>query len=137
MIRFAADENFNHTITRGLLRRQPDLDIVRAQDVGLAGAKDEVVLEWAASEGRVLLTQDARTILGACRLAMNSPICLATDWSIGSTSHPCLSKRAIEALRGPPRHDCARAPAGMRMGKPRSWARCRSASSRIGRCSSA
>lgn len=62
MIRFAADENFNHTITRGLLRRQPNLDIVRIQDVGLVGAKDEVVLEWAASEGRVLLTQDARTV---------------------------------------------------------------------------
>ena len=62
MIQFAADENFNHTITRGLLRQRPDLDIVRVQDVGLAGAQDEIVLEWAAGDGRVLLTQDARTI---------------------------------------------------------------------------
>jgi predicted nuclease of predicted toxin-antitoxin system len=62
VIRFAADENFNHTITRGLLRRRPDLDIVRVQDVGLSGAEDEVVLEWAAREGRVLLTQDVKTI---------------------------------------------------------------------------
>ena len=76
MIRFAADENFNHTITRGLLRRQPDLDVVRVQDVGLVGAKDEVVLEWAASEGRVLLTQDARTItkLAFHRVRMAKPM---------------------------------------------------------------
>lgn len=62
MIRFAADENFNHTITRGLFRQRPDLDIVRVQDAGLTGAEDDVVLEWAAGEGRVLLTQDAKTI---------------------------------------------------------------------------
>ncbi len=31
----AADENFNNDIIRGLLRRKPDLDIVRIQDVGL------------------------------------------------------------------------------------------------------
>ncbi len=62
MIRFAADENFNHTITRGLLRRRPDLDLVRVQDVGLSGAEDGVLLEWAAREGRILLTQDAKTI---------------------------------------------------------------------------
>ena len=29
MLRFAADENFNNDIVRGLLRRAPDLDIVR------------------------------------------------------------------------------------------------------------
>jgi len=62
LIRFAADENFNHTITRGLLRRRPDLDVVRIQDVGLSGAEDEAVLDWTAREGRVLLTQDAKTI---------------------------------------------------------------------------
>ena len=47
MIRFAADENFNNNIVRGLLRRKPDLDIVRIQDVGFSGADDETVLEWA------------------------------------------------------------------------------------------
>jgi len=30
MIRFAVDENFNNAILRGLLRRNPDLDIIRA-----------------------------------------------------------------------------------------------------------
>ncbi len=62
MLRLAADENFNNNIIRGLLRRQPDLDIVRIQDIGLSGADDPTVLEWAAQEGRVLLTHDVSTI---------------------------------------------------------------------------
>ena len=32
VIRFAADDNLNDTITRGLRRRQPAIDIVRVQD---------------------------------------------------------------------------------------------------------
>ena len=35
--RMAADEHFNNDIVRGVLRRQPDLDIVRIQDAGLSG----------------------------------------------------------------------------------------------------
>ena len=48
MLRLAADENFNGDIVRGLLRRNPKLDIVRIQDVGLSGADDPSVLQWAA-----------------------------------------------------------------------------------------
>jgi len=62
MLLLAADENFNNDIIRGLLRRKPDLDIVRVQDVGLSGADDSTVLEWAAQEGRILLTHDVTTI---------------------------------------------------------------------------
>ena len=62
MIRLAADENFNNDILRGLLRREPGLDIVRLQDAGLSGADDPSVLAWAADEGRVLLTHDVSTI---------------------------------------------------------------------------
>ena len=62
MLRLAADENFNNDILRGLVRRQADLDIVRVQDVGLSGADDASVLEWAAREDRVLLTHDVATI---------------------------------------------------------------------------
>lgn len=40
MLRLLADENFNGDIVRALLLRQPDLDIVRVQDVGLAGIGD-------------------------------------------------------------------------------------------------
>jgi len=62
VLQLAADENFNNDIVRGLVRRKPDLDIVRVQDVGLSGANDAGVLEWAANEGRVLVTHDAATI---------------------------------------------------------------------------
>jgi hypothetical protein len=62
MLRLAADENFNNNILRGLRRRRPDLDVVRVQDAGLSGADDPTVLEWAAGEGRVLLTHDVSTV---------------------------------------------------------------------------
>jgi len=62
MLRLAADENFNNDIVRGLLRRKPDLVIMRVQDVGLSEADDPTVLEWAAQEGSVLLTHDVTTI---------------------------------------------------------------------------
>ena len=61
-MRWVADENFNNDIVRGLLRRKPDVDIVRVQDVGLSGADDPTLLEWAADEGRILLTHDVSTI---------------------------------------------------------------------------
>jgi hypothetical protein len=44
VLRLAADENFNSDIVRGVLRRSPDLDLVRVQDVGLSGADDQAVL---------------------------------------------------------------------------------------------
>jgi hypothetical protein len=62
MLRLLADENFNGSIVRGLLRRHPDVDVVRVQDVGLSGADDCIVLAWAATEGRVLLTHDQHTV---------------------------------------------------------------------------
>jgi hypothetical protein len=40
MLRLLADENFNGDIVRGLSLRQPDIDLVRVQAVGLAGAMD-------------------------------------------------------------------------------------------------
>jgi hypothetical protein len=62
VLQLAADENFNNNIVRGVLRRKPDTDIVRVQDVGLSGADDPRILNWAAQEGRVLLTHDVSTI---------------------------------------------------------------------------
>jgi hypothetical protein len=64
MLRLAADENFNNDIVRGLWRRRPDLDTARVQDVGLSGADDPTILEWAAQENRVLLTHDVTTMTG-------------------------------------------------------------------------
>ncbi len=62
MLRLLADENFNSDIVRGLLRRQLDLDIVRAQDVGLAESDDPDILAWAAANNRIVLTHDRATM---------------------------------------------------------------------------
>jgi predicted nuclease of predicted toxin-antitoxin system len=61
-MRLLADENFNGSILRGLIRRLPDIDIVRIQDVGLIHADDPAILQWAANEGRILLTHDVATV---------------------------------------------------------------------------
>lgn len=62
MLRLAADENFNNDIVWGFLRRNPAIDIVRVQDVGLSGVDDPTILEWVAQMQRVLLTHDAKTV---------------------------------------------------------------------------
>jgi hypothetical protein len=61
-LKFLADENFSAVILRGLLRKAPDLDIIRVQDEGLASTDDRITLEWAAKNGRVLLTHDIKTM---------------------------------------------------------------------------
>jgi hypothetical protein len=61
-LRFLTDEDFDNDLRRGLRRRLPELDVVRAQDVGLAGASDPMILEFAAVEERILLTHDVSTM---------------------------------------------------------------------------
>jgi predicted nuclease of predicted toxin-antitoxin system len=75
-MKLLADENFDNNIVRGLLRRNPDIDIVRVQDVGLSGQDDPTVLKWAAHENRILLTHDVATITRYAyeRMAENKPI---------------------------------------------------------------
>ena len=63
MFRLLVDENLNNNIFRALLRQKPDLDIVSAQDVNLSGADDPTIIEWAAQQGRALLTHDASTLM--------------------------------------------------------------------------
>ena len=62
MFHLISDQNLNERIIRGLSRRVAHLDLVRAFDVGLARVDDPVLLEWAAAEGRILLTHDVNTI---------------------------------------------------------------------------
>ena len=53
---------------RGLLRKCPEFDIVRVQDVNLSEKDDKTVLEWAAANSRVLVSHDVTTITDhACR----------------------------------------------------------------------
>jgi hypothetical protein len=65
MLRLAADENFDGRIVRGLFRVLPELDLVRVQDTPLLQAEDAAVLEWAAQEGRLVLTHDVGTMTAA------------------------------------------------------------------------
>jgi predicted nuclease of predicted toxin-antitoxin system len=62
MLRLLADENLNGDIVRGLLLRQPDLDLVRVQDVGLAGMDDAGILAWSADNDRIVVTHDRATM---------------------------------------------------------------------------
>ncbi len=62
MIHLLADENFHGDMLRGLPRTEPKLDILRVQDTDLYQAADPVVLEWAASANRILLTHDVKTM---------------------------------------------------------------------------
>jgi hypothetical protein len=62
VLKLVRDENFDGVILRGLYRRRPDLDVARVQDVGLSAASDPDILEWAAAEGRIVLTHDRDTM---------------------------------------------------------------------------
>src|SRR2546421_11960978 len=64
MIRLLIDENIAGAVVRGVRSRLADLDLVRVQDVGLRTATDEVILEWAAAEGRVIVSRDRHTLIG-------------------------------------------------------------------------
>jgi predicted nuclease of predicted toxin-antitoxin system len=62
MLSLLSDENFNGDIIRGLFLRQPKLDLVRVQDVGLQENDDPSILEWAAINNRILIAHDRATM---------------------------------------------------------------------------
>jgi hypothetical protein len=62
MLRLLSDENLNGDIIRGLFLRQPDLDLIRVQDVGLIEIEDPAILAWAAENQRIVITHDRATM---------------------------------------------------------------------------
>jgi hypothetical protein len=64
MLPLAADESLHGHIVRGLRRREPSIDLVSIEEAGLGGSTDPEVLEWAATEGRILVSQDENTMIG-------------------------------------------------------------------------
>jgi predicted nuclease of predicted toxin-antitoxin system len=62
MLRLLTDEDVHGDIVDGLRRRQPALDLVRVQDVGLRHTPDPIILEWAAQQGRVVVSVDKKTL---------------------------------------------------------------------------
>ncbi|MCZ7644977.1 MAG: DUF5615 family PIN-like protein [Planctomycetota bacterium] len=64
MLTLLSDENLNGGLLHAILHAQAELDLVRVQDVGLSGAADSEILEWAAAENRILLSHDKETLIG-------------------------------------------------------------------------
>ena len=62
MLRLLIDEDVHGDIVDGLRRRQPALDLVRVQDIGLRHTPDPIILEWAAQQGRVVVSVDKKTL---------------------------------------------------------------------------
>lgn len=84
-MKWLADENFRNAIIRGLLRKAPTLDILRAQDVPeVADQDDLILLRFATAEGRVVVTHDLSTMIPAMREQVRdasrcAPIVLVPD----------------------------------------------------------
>jgi hypothetical protein len=90
MLRLVSDADVHGDIIRGLRRRLPEIDLVRVQDALPQGTPDPDILAWAASEKRVLITNDRNTMVGFAykRVAAGEPVpgLIATinEQSIGS-----------------------------------------------------
>lgn len=63
-VRFQADVDLDGRILRGLRRTAPEIDMRSAAAAGLDGLKDPDVLRIAADSGRILVSQDRRTMPG-------------------------------------------------------------------------
>jgi predicted nuclease of predicted toxin-antitoxin system len=75
-VRFQADADLDGRILRGLRRLAPEIDFRTAADAGLAGLQDPEVLRIAAESGRILVSQDRRTMpahFARSRLALGVP----------------------------------------------------------------
>ena len=76
MLSLLIDENFDQRILLGLRLRLPQLDYLIVQDIGLGGVDDPGLLDWAAREGRVIVTHDVNTMAGfsSARLRESLPM---------------------------------------------------------------
>ena len=63
-VRYQADADLNEDIVTGVRRRAPEIDFQTAHEAGLDGMQDFEVLAFAASEGRILVTHDRKTMPG-------------------------------------------------------------------------
>jgi hypothetical protein len=66
-IRFQADSDLKFAIVTAVRRREPAIDFASAQESALDGLGDPELLDRAASQGRVLVSHDRRTMLNHFR----------------------------------------------------------------------
>src|SRR3954466_5934865 len=90
MLRLASDADVHGDIIRGLRRRRPEIDLIRAQDALPVGTPDPEVLAWAETQNRILITNDRNTMVGYAyrRVAAGEQVpglIVTTNWqSIGA-----------------------------------------------------
>jgi Domain of unknown function (DUF5615) len=75
-VKFLADSDLNQDVVKGVLRREPAVDFRSAGAAGLGGLGDLEVLAIAASEGRLLVSHDRKTMpyaFGEWTAAKGSP----------------------------------------------------------------
>ncbi|HET9320244.1 MAG TPA: DUF5615 family PIN-like protein [Bryobacteraceae bacterium] len=66
-VKFQADADLDGRVVRGLRRKMPEIDFRTAAGAELDGLEDSEVLRIAAQNGRVLVSQDRRTMPGHFR----------------------------------------------------------------------
>jgi hypothetical protein len=75
MLALIIDENIHGGFMPGVWafasKRGYEIDAVAATDVGFGGRPDEEILEWAAANGRVIVTLDVSTMIGYARDRVN------------------------------------------------------------------
>ena len=64
MLRLISDENLRASIVRGVMLRLPHLDLIRTEDIDLRRTPDPIILERAATEGRLVITHDVNMMPG-------------------------------------------------------------------------
>ncbi len=88
-IQYLFDENCNARIMRGVRRRASQLNLMTVQEAGLGTDTDAAILAFAATEGRVVVSHDVRTMtaFATARQQANQPmaglILIAQAYPIG------------------------------------------------------
>ena len=62
--RFLADEDLRHRIVRAPQRLEPALEFLTVQDLGMRGAIDPDILEYAEANSLLLVSHDVNTMRG-------------------------------------------------------------------------
>jgi predicted nuclease of predicted toxin-antitoxin system len=104
MLRLLIDEDVHGDIVDGLRRRQPALEVVRVQDVGLRHTSDPIILEWAAQRGYVVVSVDKKTLAADAwdRVARGLPMPGVAILRILLTIGHAIKELEILALAGNP-----------------------------------